>query len=54
MVMRARLETRKESGTKVGKLLSKSIKEVLKRYKNVLTNGSSQALPLRRKVDHKI
>ena len=47
---------RGRSGAKAksSKVLPKSIKEVLKRYKDVLSKGLSQELPLKRKMDHKI
>jgi hypothetical protein len=43
-----------EPKAKSSKILPMSIKEVLKRYKDVLTDGFSQVLPPRGEVDHKI
>ena len=54
VVMWAGQETKEEHKAKSGKLLPKSIEEVLKKNKNVLFKELSQALLLRRKMDHKI
>jgi hypothetical protein len=54
VVIRARQEEGVEPKAKSRKVLPKSIKEVLKRYKDVLAKGLSQELPPKREVDHKI
>jgi hypothetical protein len=54
VVIQARQEIGEEQKAKSGKLFPKSIEEVLKRNKNVLSKILLQALPPRRAMDHKI